>query len=191
MALSSIPLHLFYNAAVFKVATNSEYNIFTLDITSDEWRHISATTDAGQTPGSYWNVSKGRWNKVYDNKYSSTYGDLYLGVDRVAFDTTQSLSDLNTTGALSHYLGLNVTGNQGMIRELTKESPVWIRFEPVSNNQTLGMNVSAHVAQAASAKPTLHSSVQVSLYFLIVVVTFGLLKLAVMAIVLGTDRSAY
>jgi hypothetical protein len=93
--------------------------------------------------------------------------------------------------ALSDYLTLNVSGSQGALGNLTIESPVWIRFEPILNNHTLGMNISAHVAQAASKKLDLPSSVQVSLYFLIVVVLFGLLKLAVMTTVLLTDRSAY
>ncbi|KAI4659480.1 uncharacterized protein J4E78_005908 [Alternaria triticimaculans] len=138
---------LCYNAAVFKVVTTREYKIFTLDVMSNEWMHIKATTDVG-TNGSekYWNVSNGRWNDVYDTKYSSTYGDLYLGVDRVAFDTTQDLSNLNLnlTGALSHSLTLNVTGGQDIVRDLIKDSSAWIRFDSTPNNQTLGTNVSAH-----------------------------------------------
>jgi len=209
LALSSVPLHLLYatltqemmhglthssyNASIFKVVTSSEYQIFTVDVASDEWNRINSTTDVGKsTNGSYSNLGGGKWTTVYDNEYISVHGDLYLAIDRVAFDTTQAAINPEAINITSTYLDYNVTGNQRTLRDLTSESASWIRFRSQPELTIQGMSISAHVVQAAGEKrKSPPSRVQVSLYFLIIVAVFNLLKLSVMAYVLITDRSAY
>lgn len=206
LALSSIPLHLLYvlvklsgfsaltgtsyNSSVFKIVTASSYNILTLDVASDQWRQISELTDHDKwNGGEYWNFTNGQWSDIYNTPYLSIHGDLYLGIDRVALDTNtkQNLTTLNLSETISSYLTLNVAGNQTYLKELIRESPDWIRYGP-----TPDVNISAHVAHASSQKRQgLHSSVQVSLIFLVIVVCFNLLKLIVMTYVLVTDRSTY
>jgi hypothetical protein len=51
--------------------------------------------------------------------------------------------------------------------------------------------VSAHVAHAFSQTNGEQSRLQISLYFMVIVLSFNALKLAVMTLVLLTDRSAY
>jgi hypothetical protein len=161
----------------------------TIDIATDEWSQVNALTDNDNwNKGDYWNLTNGQWSDVYNTQYLSINGDLYLGIDRVALDTVtkQHLPNLSLSETLSSYFKLNVTGNQEYLRELIRKSPKWIRY-----NITPDVTISAHVAQASSQKRSLHSSVQVSLIFLVVVVCFNLLKLIVMIYVLVTDRSAY
>jgi len=209
LALSSVPLHLLYatltqemrhglthssyNASIFKVVTSSEYRIFTVDVASDEWNRINSTTDVGKlTNGSYSNLGGGKWTTVYDNEYISVHGDLYLAIDRVAFDTTQAAINPEAINITSTYLDYNVTGNQSTLRDLTSESASWITFRSQPEPTIQWMSISAHVVQAAGEKrKSPPSRVQVSLYFLIIVAVFNLLKLSVMAYVLITDRSAY
>ena len=209
LALSSVPLHLLYatltqemmhglthssyNASIFKVVTSSEYRIFTVDVASDQWNRINSTTDVGKlTNGSYSNLSGGKWTTVYDNEYISVHGDLYLAIDQVAFDTTQAAINPEAINITSTYLDYNVTGDQRTLRDLTSESASWIRFRSQPDPTIQWMSISAHVVQAAGEKrKSPPSRVQVSLYFLIIVAVFNLLKLSVMAYVLITDRSAY
>jgi hypothetical protein len=198
-SLSGQILHLLtlisYNASVFKVITSSpnDYTIFTMDVTSDGWKRVNSTTDVGSwTGGNNWNLTNGRWTDVYNSEYLSLHGDLYLGVDRVAFDTTQNLTNLDLEDTVSKYLSLNISGDRTYIRKLTMESSVWIRYELQPDDNSPGMNVSAHVVQAASEKRgSPPSRVEVSLYFLLVVVFCNLSKLGIMAYVLITDRSTF
>ncbi|KAI4929197.1 hypothetical protein J4E86_011725 [Alternaria arbusti] len=182
-----------YNASIFKVVTSSEYQIFTVDVASDEWNRINSTTDVGKsTNGSYSNLGGGKWTTVYDNEYISVHGDLYLAIDRVAFDTTQAAINPEAINITSTYLDYNVTGNQRTLRDLTSESASWIRFRSQPDPTIQWMSISAHVVEAAAEKrKSPPSRVQISLYFLIIVAVFNLLKLSVMAYVLITDRSAY
>lgn len=144
------------------------------------------------TNGEYWNLGSGKWASVYDNEYISVHGDLYLAIDRVAFDTAQTPTNPEAINITSQYLDYNVTGNQSTLRDLTTESASWIRYISQPETTIQWMSISAHVVQAAGEKrKSPPSRVQVSLYFLIIVAIFNLLKLSVMAYVLITDRSAY
>jgi hypothetical protein len=182
-----------YNASVFKVITSSEYRILAMGVTTDDWKRVNSTTDVGNwTGGNNWSLTNGGWIDVYNSEYVSLHGDLYLGIDRLAFDTTQNLTNQDLEATINKYLSLDVSGNQTYIQKLTMESSVWIRYEIQPDDRSPRMNVSAHVVQAASEKRSSPPSrVQVSLYFLLVVLFCNLSKLSIMAYVLITDRSTY
>jgi hypothetical protein len=94
--------------------------------------------------------------------------------------------------------------------ELIMDSPDWLAFELLPETRLVSVNkpestqtgIWLHVAQASSERMTDErsfnrngdigpSTVQISLYFLIVVVCFNSFKLIIMLSVLVTDRSAY
>jgi hypothetical protein len=116
----------------------------------------------------------------------SVYGDLYLAIDRIAFDSLQNVGSTN----MSDYLSLNMTGTQKNIMDLTSESQDWIPSEHGLDNSTTSVKVWLHVAHGFAQKKDVPSRVQISLYFMIVVVVFNFAKLVIMALVLFTGGTS-
>jgi hypothetical protein len=204
LGLSSIPLHLLYvskhrpcsllltyssyNASVFKIVTSNSFNIFSIDVQSEEWERLNRTADTKYITGTHKNMTNSDWNNAYNQRYMSVYGDLYLAIDRVAFDTSQDITSRN----MSDYMTMNLTRGQADLKLLTMESSEWVRYNYTSDPSKNSTAMSFHVAHAFSQKKAGEPSrVQISLYFMIVVIVFNLLKLLIMASVLLTDQSAY
>jgi hypothetical protein len=118
----------------------------------------------------------------------SGYGDLYLAIDRVAIDTSQNITNIDP----SHFITLNKTGGQADLKRLTIESFEWIRYNYTIISRNTTTPISLHVAHSFAKKSAGEPSrIQISLYFMVVVVLFNLLKLLIMTTVLLTDQSAY
>ena len=180
-----------YNAAVFQITTFNEYNVIAIDRMSEQYRQLNASSN-------YWNLSNTDWKQTYDKKYVSEHGDLYLAIDRVAFSTSASSSALNA----SVYWPLELIGaNQTSIRNMTVESPDWILYDILASSRShswystgqfnVTSPVSAHVAHGFANIVRPQSRIQISLDFMIVVIVFNALKLAIMAYVLVTDKHDY
>ncbi|ORX97055.1 hypothetical protein BCR34DRAFT_497227, partial [Clohesyomyces aquaticus] len=145
LAVSSIPLHLFYNASVFQIATFNEYDITTIDVKSAKWNELNSTSDT------YWNLSNTDWKQIYNKKYVSEHGDLYIIIDRLAFATT--IQDF--AGKATEYMPLTIQhGNWTHIENITIESPEWIRYDvftAIAENTNVTdptRPISAHVTHA-------------------------------------------
>ncbi|KAL1603665.1 hypothetical protein SLS60_005253 [Paraconiothyrium brasiliense] len=189
LAFSSIPLHLFYNAAVFQIATYSEYNITVIDHGShafDTLVILSNTTEPGNT---FRNLSNAQWKQTYDTKFVADHGDLFLAIDRIAFST----SNLPTAPYTDDFLPLYIKkGSQEIIRNLTIESADWIRYDYSTGiSVDGGIPVSMRVTQVFAKTIEPRSRIQISLYFMVTVITFNLLKLVIMLRVLLTDKHDY
>ncbi|KAJ9636341.1 hypothetical protein H2199_008016 [Coniosporium tulheliwenetii] len=77
LALSSIPLHLLYNSAVFGVTIGQHYNLYYIGINdTDTIRELSATKAK---------VTNTEWWKKYSTRYVEDAADLYLIADRIGF----------------------------------------------------------------------------------------------------------
>jgi hypothetical protein len=177
-----------YNASVFKIVTSNGFNVLSIPVQSDDWNRLNSSVDTKDFSGGFWNMTNTEWSSVYSQQYmSSSHGDLYLAIDRVAFDTSQTI----TNTYMSEYVGMNLTGGQEVVKSLAVESFDWIRhvYQPKDSNASISMSL--HVAHAFSQKAGEPSRVQISLYFMVIVVVFNLLKLLTMASVLLTDRAAY
>lgn len=177
-----------YNAAVFKVITNNEYRIFAVDRASQEFKNLNKTANDDHAGfRDYVQLQNNEWKHAYDRQYLSTHGDLHLVISRIAFATDANLS--NTS--ISDYLMPEKEGSQGNLRDITPGSPDWIDYgvdHPVTNEY---LRVSGRVSHAfARNKQDLRSRVQISLYFMIVVISFNALKLFIMLWVLMTDTSS-
>ncbi|KAH7081153.1 hypothetical protein BKA63DRAFT_202647 [Paraphoma chrysanthemicola] len=182
LSLSSIPLHLFYNAAVFKVVASNDWNLNVVDIRSDEYIAINATMDPKSTIKPYLEMSNTELLRFYDKRYVSR-GDLYVIIDRIGFPTSKQYTKNLSPADLRTELRLNQS-----IGHVLTDSPGWIHFNIA---QEKDLDISAHVATAFSRKTSQQSRLQISLYFMLIVVAFNLFKLTVMTLVLVTDQSTY
>ncbi|KAH7361130.1 hypothetical protein BKA66DRAFT_573670 [Pyrenochaeta sp. MPI-SDFR-AT-0127] len=197
LAVSSVPLHLFYNASVFKIVIANDYAIFAVDRQSDGYARLASS------PDTYLNLTNAQWKNTYNEEYVSGHGDLYLAIDQLAFSTSPTTVSLN----MSDYLPWTT---RSTFQRMISPSSDWISFAlgnvTVTTVKTPGQSlpqdsaservidqlpVSMHVAHAFSRKTGPRSCIQISLYFMIVVVTFNSFKLIIMAYILVTDRSKY
>ena len=98
--------------------------------------------------------------------------------------------NLNISQSASELVRTNWSYAQSPLQDIIMSGTTdWILLS--NHNDAYPHGVSLHVKEAASKKETSHSTVQVSLYFLIVVASFNAVKFVVLLFVLLTDRSAY
>ena len=186
-----------YNASVFKIVIANDYAIFAVDTQSDRAESMASRPDL------YYKLDNVQWKQIYDQEYISGHGDLFLAIDQLAFSTSPIVVSLN----MSDYLPWTTDRS---FYQVVSDSPEWISFIPGnvttrtesdgpsqlpqgsdSGRKIEQLPISMHVAHAYSARAGPRSCVQISLYFMIVVITFNTLKLTIMVYVLITDRSKY
>jgi len=134
-------------------------------------------------------LSNAQWKNTYDTKFVSDHGDLFLAIDRIAFNTSQ----LPTSPNISDYLPLYIEkGNQATIQNLTTESSDWIRYDYSTQSPVnITMPISVNVEKAFAKIILPQSRIQLSLTFIATVIAFNFLKLAIMLWVLFTDKRDY
>lgn len=135
------------------------------------------------------NLTNAQWKQAYNTEFVSDHGDLFLVIDRIAFNT----SNLPTLPNISDYLPVYLEkGDQTIIQNLTVESPDWIRYDySTSSPVDKIIPVSARVKLAFAKIILPESRIQISLYFMVTVIAFNLLKLVIMLWVLFTDKRNY
>ncbi|KAH7372286.1 hypothetical protein BKA66DRAFT_534379 [Pyrenochaeta sp. MPI-SDFR-AT-0127] len=193
LATSSIPLHLFYNASIFKIIGVNEYRIIPIDVWSNQYEQMHFNDSSRNfTVARYRNLSNSQWRKSYESQYVSRYGDLYLAIDQIAFDTPQNTGSFSMPYSLPGNFSAHVTAS-----ELSSQSQDWVphaKIGPVVSNSTdpkLTAPASMRVVNGFTTETGSPSRIQISLHFMIVVITFNFLKLVIMLCVLFTDRSEY
>ncbi|EON67299.1 hypothetical protein W97_06552 [Coniosporium apollinis CBS 100218] len=77
LALSSIPLHLFYNSAVFGVTIGRHYRVHYVSVNESD---TITTLSAART-----DLTNEEWWKMYSTQYLHDAADLYLIADRIGF----------------------------------------------------------------------------------------------------------
>ncbi|KAH7093145.1 hypothetical protein FB567DRAFT_609549 [Paraphoma chrysanthemicola] len=182
-------LHLFYNAAVFQVLTSNENNIFTLGYKSEKWSELNSISSAEVR-----RINDSSWFDIYNTKYVSGHGDLYLVLDRFAFDPTQNITAVSFTD----YLSIEIAnGNRSNIASIADGPLPWISCEPLlqlNRSNNLHNKIwpeNARVTHSFSNVLVRESAIQISRDFLLVVIAFNFLKVAIMLWVLFTDQSEY
>jgi hypothetical protein len=175
-----------YNAAIFQLTTHNEYNISFMDADSDEFTRLDdATKPLNQTL--FQNFSSRAWKPVYSAKYISDFGDLYLGIHAFTFDNVQNGTIVNDTIVMS--------GGQSIINSTTNvawsRDGDWIDYLYLTNSSQTNYPYAAHVKKAIATNVESKSSLQLSRDFMLVVISFNLLKLGIMLWILLNDRSAY
>lgn len=211
--------YISYNAAVFKIITVREYEIVPIDIYSDQYQriHFNDSSRNWPLPGNiYLNLSNSQWSQSYAKPYNSEYGDLYLAIDQIAFDTTQQLGSFSvpyslpgnitasrpvvstTTADTSSSIRASPTPQGPMTGgELEYQSPGWVRYSPFSpptanaTLQTPTAPTHMRVVHGFTTKSGIPSRIQISLHFMLIVIAMNLCKLVIMLYVVFTDRSQY
>ncbi|PVI04237.1 hypothetical protein DM02DRAFT_519153, partial [Periconia macrospinosa] len=194
MASSSIPLHLFYNAAIFKVTSDTFYEMYTVDVNSEYYQHVKST------PTEYSRMSNKEWFESYSQRFLQK-GDIHFVFDYVATSTRSTPNETNyfrSTTKLARDLNIKeLTG--GAVSSSSPNSAYWISISSSYYNETGSSDIKnwepqvmLRVVEAFSKRPQYAPcEIQISLYFMLVVSIFNLIKLLVMCWVLWTDRSIY
>ncbi|KAH7385720.1 hypothetical protein BKA66DRAFT_440890 [Pyrenochaeta sp. MPI-SDFR-AT-0127] len=200
LALSSIPLHLFYNASMFKITTFHDHRVIAIDTTSDNFTQIRDRIDM------YTKLNNDQWKQVYGRHDVSQYGDLYLIVDQVTFDgTDHSVGNISSFfpfefSTLYDVGNIALSAERGWMTYGGGAAPdgTWLlpngsgiynqeRFTIYGNPLPSSM----HMAYGLATNVNPQSRVQISLYFMAAVLAFNFLTLIVMVFVLVSDRADY
>jgi hypothetical protein len=85
LALSSIPIHLFYNSAVFFIGADNKYQIFLFEVDSPEYTNIYELSDAANKASnpSYKMINSVDTFRAYSSDFVS-YGDVNIAIDGYA-----------------------------------------------------------------------------------------------------------
>jgi hypothetical protein len=191
-----------YNASVFRVTTPSSeltYVVNLINYNSTSWVDIMSDTDSSTwTGGEFWNMTD-QWEEFYQTQSLVSHGDLYLAIDQISLGTQRFPMDSSHTKDIMRFLTSEAVC-RSLVADMTTGLPGWMKVDHVlvkeeerwlSYNTTLEGGL-LHVRQASSRKrDVIQDRVQVSLYFMVVVVCFNILKLVTLSYVLVTDRSAY
>ncbi|KAI2488562.1 hypothetical protein Ptr902_02695 [Pyrenophora tritici-repentis] len=187
LGLSSIPLHLFYNAALFQITVANQYDIHAISIGSEDWAKISSRDNVR-------NLTNDQWMEIYATPYLSGYDDLYLVIDRLAFEPFQNV----TTGSNVDHLPLNIRNSSNeAIRNFTNGAMPWINYTmfagyALRDNKSSGAwPYNARVAYGLSNISNVESRIQISQDFMIIVICFNFAKLVIILWVLIADKSEY
>lgn len=131
----------------------------------------------------------GVWTQAYDKSYVTQYGNLYLVVDEISFDIHQNFSQPNID--IEQYLPQAVTTEIFLSISRSLDGG-WSSFQlwpGQDENSTTPAKL--HIGRALAAENNLQSRMQISLPFMIVVVTFNLFKFVIMVGILIMDSSDY
>ncbi|KAF2500873.1 hypothetical protein BU16DRAFT_431906, partial [Lophium mytilinum] len=208
LALSSVPLHLFYNAAIFKVTSGNQYVAQFVNIAqTDVWNRLNSSTTIQR-------MNNTEWRKTYSSRYIAETGDIYLIVDQIALEyeyfksPSHSLSDFSLSAPMSMSIDpekdLSLTGKMqwqegywyipNTIAYLNKtlESSGNYSWFP-DTESTDNPNNTYHI-QYSFVKPVIDpntSKVQIGLIFMAIVIGCNFVKALVMLITFLDHRSAY
>jgi hypothetical protein len=191
-----------YNASVFRVTTTSvnfDYGITLMKWNTTSWNDTKHATDNDTwSQGRFWDMTE-QWEDFYRTQSLVSHGNLFLAIDRIAYNIQNIPNPDNVTLAtlsmnLTDYLGDGIQTSLPVEKVVT-ESTGWISGREIFLNGTLKVLLTdslLHVKEASSEKRNvIQDRVQISLYFMLVVVCFNTLKLVTLLYVLVTDRSAY
>ncbi|OAK98799.1 hypothetical protein IQ06DRAFT_23618 [Phaeosphaeriaceae sp. SRC1lsM3a] len=183
LALSSTPLHLFYNASVFRIVRGSSYQVHIIQRDSAAWKEHT------ENNGNFTRLGVSEYKRIYDGEYVSRYGDLYLAVDSIAFDASDSGHGGNLS--LSRWLPYTIksaafANHTRFVRPSVEgwASIAWLPIPQSSNSPT-----EIQMKEGYTFNTGRNSRVQIHLYFMIVVVVCNLFKLAVMIYTLMDHHS--
>ncbi|KAK5719436.1 hypothetical protein LTR15_007960 [Elasticomyces elasticus] len=201
LAASSIPLHLFYNSAIFQVTTGNEYTVTlvssqdTAELTRLEFTSIKEANKPRNQPATT-RMSNADWRKAYDETYVSLYSDLYLIGDQLALslddyndvlakNTTWSCGWPNTT-IVSPAMYINIVD---ALKPIDSGSWMWVNPASSTGRDT---NCSLHIGYAYAIEAGEHNSaLNISLLFMAIVLLFNVVKAIAMLLLLLEHDDTY
>ncbi|KAF2630691.1 hypothetical protein BU25DRAFT_334721 [Macroventuria anomochaeta] len=193
LAASSLPLHLFYNASIFKIITMSDYEIVLLDRHSPAWnytRSLNQTSLVGlrNSENTSVRLTNSEWTSIYNAPAITRYGDLFLLIDQISYKTRPDVTQFNFS--LSEYFPQHISGPK-LFSSYKPSREGWSPFLEGLNSTTAPLPESMHIVEGWTTESGRNSRIQISLYFMVVVLSFNFLKLTVMVSVLMMETSEY
>ncbi|KAF3009632.1 hypothetical protein E8E13_007344 [Curvularia kusanoi] len=194
LCISSLPLHLLYNASVFQVVTANDYNLNFVDRRSDAWGALDA--EASNKTSNLSNLTISDIKTTYDQDYVSAHGDVVLFVEKISVEY-ESVQGFNNREDGNNSLGaFNISldaASEWEPRSWAKaiDSRGWARAESLNGHWRMPTNSATlwlHIT-GAFARPVVNSEVQMSLTFLMVVIVCNAIKVGCLVFLLwkGTD----
>lgn len=168
-----------YNAAVFKIVRRYAYNITILEAQSPTLQTLKKDPH-------FIHLNSANWTEIYGEEHVSQYGNLYLGVDNVAFDASYDSS--NTVFSLPQYLPRTIRSSD-FAGFNPPSAEGWATFQYLSNVSNSSLPTMIQMSQGYTTNSGRESSIQINLYFMIVVLVCNLLKIIVMVYTLMNHRS--
>ncbi|KAF3033636.1 hypothetical protein E8E12_004489 [Didymella heteroderae] len=189
LAFSSVPLHLFYNATVFRVVVENKYTERAISVDSAEYRSIAANVSyVGLSSNtSYTNLTNGQWKSDFAQYHTMAYSELVLVFD----DFTYTKKPFNASEPRPENFTLDETlysadhayGESHTMAELITFSN-WLPQSAQIGQPDLELHVVHAFARHASSR----SRIQLSSTYLLVVIVANVFKLLIMASVLVMDH---
>lgn len=168
-----------YNAAVFKIIKRSAYLVTLYDVDTLETWHTEHSLQYNLK-----RLETSEWREIYKEAHVSRHGNLYLGIDRVAFPFIGPSYNYS----LSYYLPRTVTGSAFVdFQRVSAEG--WATSEWLSSGQNLDLPMAIHMSDGYTIEPESGSRIQLNLYFMIVVLLCNVFKLAIMVYTLLKHHS--
>lgn len=168
-----------YNASVFKIVRRYAYSVTVLDSRSPILQDLKNDTN-------FIDLNSANWTKIYRDEHVSQYGDLFLGVDNVAFDA--SYNSLNSNFSLFQYLPRTIKSSEfAGLRSASADG--WAAFGWLSDASNSSLPTMLQMSKGYTTNSGRESSVQINLYFMIVVLICNLGKLLIMLYTLMNHRS--
>lgn len=168
-----------YNASVFKIIQKYAYTVTFMQAESTAYRDIKRNS-------TYIKLQASEWRDIYNNEYVSKYGNLYLGIDAVAFDPF-----VNHTGrifSMFDYLPRTVMGHDfAQFEAVSNEG--WAPFYWIAVEGEASSPIVIHINEGITTTSGRAIRIQVNLFFMIVVIFFNIFKLIIMISALVMNRS--
>ncbi|KAK8254497.1 hypothetical protein HDK77DRAFT_350889, partial [Phyllosticta capitalensis] len=191
LCLSSVPLHLVYNASIFKTIVANDYSIH---FVHESWAQDPYDTSLNRT--GLRNVSS-TWKSIYSVKYPQGYGTLFLVFDIGYLDNHSvpanemsllqfSFSLDNSVSELNSYISSLKQTEKSTWATLNNTHSDWSHSNTLPWNITNPSNITMRITEAW-AQRTPYSSLRISLLFMLIVIAFNFLKLIIMLSILVFD----
>jgi hypothetical protein len=181
-------LYKSYNSAIFDVVVGNQFNVTTVEYASTEYFRLnSSAANLSNSAMTYRNLSNAQWQSLYSASYVSGVGDLFLIVDQVSLDIQTYQAVFNNASAFSsQFEGYEPTQSSPQLSLALPgvSANGWI---PDGTNETTGTRP-IHIRNAyAQNVPDGNSKLEISLWFMLIVIASNLVKAVVMFLVLMED----
>ena len=144
-----------YNASVFKIIKKYSYRVTIMDLESNAYREFRRKTP-------FVTLQATEWSSIYADTYVSKYGNLVLGVDSFAWNT--SLNPSGSLFSIDSYLPRNISGD--VFPDCTGVSGEgWAPFWWLNRGVNATLPSRMHISEGFITNFGRESRVQVNLYW--------------------------
>ncbi|KAF2437912.1 hypothetical protein P171DRAFT_477820 [Karstenula rhodostoma CBS 690.94] len=186
LGLSSIPLHLFYNASIFRVLSDNEYRGNIIQYNAPEWRSLdNATTWDSMTQIS--KLSMENIKTSYDRNSTSEFGHLSLSVVSINYEfsaTTHELENSRNRSITLPSFQMPVEADDHNLRnwiaqvDSTGRVPAAaLRKDWQSEGNAFGAIVTVNLEGGYALRGRRNCKIQMSLPFLMIVILCNAIKI--------------